>query len=238
MPSDILQLAESRGITRIVHFTPLNNLLGIARAGAVLPRSELATFARCNPELGLLDFAACNDAYRLDARPDCVNLSIQHPNAVLFRRFRMQCRTCDVWTVLLLAPECLATEGTLFTVGNAAASHVRRNGVGAGAEGFEALFREEQPAANIHGAFVHRRNGLASAYPTDPQAEVLVPARIPLRLVRAAAFESPMDMARARAALDLAAPDMSLPDLTIEPSLFGTRPSRPNSTVVNPQSAI
>lgn len=224
MSTSIEPLARSRGVTRLVHFTPLNNLLGIVRAGAVLPRSDLAAYARENPDLCLLDFAACNDACRLDARPDCVNLSVQHPNAALLRRFRERCLSCDVWSVLLLSPACLALEGTLFAVGNAASSHARRLGFGCGVAGFEALFREEQHAANLHGAVIHRRDGLPACYPTDPQAEVLIPARIPLRLVRAAAFPSPLDAARARAALELAAPGVSPPELVVDPTLFGPRP--------------
>ena len=222
------EAARQRGVTRLAHFTPLNNLLGIVELGAIVARDRLLTLARERNDTFLLDYIAFNDRLRLDHRTGHVNLSVQHPNARLLSRFRTIC-PCDVWCVLLVSPACLEAPGVLFAVGNAAARQVRQGGIASGVAGFEALFRDRQVSANQFQAYRLTRRGLDDNLPTDPQAEILFPGEIPLRLVDGIAFEDPLSLARAQAAIRLAG-DGGEPGtplrLFIDPHLFHERTAR------------
>lgn len=222
------EAARRRGVTRLVHFTPLNNLLGIIELGAIVARDRLQTLARERSGMFLLDYIAFNDRLRLDHRTGHVNLSVQHPNTRLLRRFRAVC-TCDVWCVLLVSPACLEAPGVLFAVGNAASRRVRQGGIAGGVAGFEAMFRDEQVSANQFQARRLTRCGLDDNLPTDPQAEILFPGEIPLRLVDGIVFEDPLSLARAQAALRLAGHEgQSVTPLrfSVDPHLFKERTTR------------
>ena len=226
--ADLVEAARRRGVTRLAHFTPLNNLLGIVELGAIVARDRLLTLARERNDTFLLDYIAFNDRLRLDRCTNHVNLSVQHPNARLLSRFRALC-SCDVWCVLLVSPACLETPGVLFAVGNVAARQVRQGGIASGVAGFEALFRDSQLSANQFQASRLTRRGLDDNLPTDPQAEVLFPGEIPLRLVDGIAFEDPLSLARAQAAIRLAG-DGGEPVtpllLLVDPHLFHERTAR------------
>jgi hypothetical protein len=221
--ASVAAVARGRGISQLVHFTPLNNLIGIMELRALAARDRVLELARQKADQHLLDYIAFNDRLRLDRRTGYVNLSIQHPNARLFRRFRTACTWCDVWCVLLIVPDCLDAPGVLFSIGNAAASQVRQTGTGAGLKSFEALFREAIIVSNRLGQYRLVRGELTACHPTDPQAEVLYPDEVPLTFVQALAFENPMDRARAHAAMKLAIPGVLLPSCTVNPELFQER---------------
>ncbi len=229
-PSSIAELIRARGISRVVHFTPFPNLLGIFRVGRLLPRDALLAHARENNDERLLDYVAFNDTLRLDARPDCINLSIQHPNIALLRRFRQRFVHCDLWAILLLSPTCLETPGTLFTTGNAASTQVRRFGTREGPEGLAALFAESRHAVNLHGVRVLGRRDLPPSCPTDPQAEVLLPRAVSVEELLGIAVATPEHAARARAALELVAGSSALPPFDVEPALFQS----PHTGVTSP----
>ena len=226
--ADLVEAARRRGVTRLVHFTPLNNLLGIVELGAIVARDRLLALARERNDTFLLDYIAFNDRLRLDRCTNHVNLSVQHPNARLLSRFRALC-SCDVWCVLLVSPACLETPGVLFAVGNVAARQVRQGGIASGVAGFEALFRDSQLSANQFQARRLTRRGLDENLPTDPQAEILFPGEIPLRLVDGIAFEDTLSLARAQAAIRLAG-DGGEPVtpllLFVDPHLFHERTAR------------
>lgn len=219
----IIAAARERGITRLVHFTPLINLLSIVEMRAIIARDRVIEIARQKADQHLLDYIDFNDRLRLDRHTRHINLSVQHPNSSLFRRFREACTWCDVWCVLLVTPEYLALPGVLFSRGNAASSYVRRTGTGSSAADFLALFAEEQVTANQYGTRSIVRSGLASCYPTDPQAEVMVPDEIPLCGVDGFAFESETARIRAAAALRVLLPDATLPELVVIPELYQER---------------
>lgn len=214
---------RERSITRLVHFTPLINLLSIVEMRAIIARDRVLEIARQKADRHLMDYIEFNDRLRLDRHTGHINLSVQHPNAFLFRRFREACAWCDVWCVLMVAPECLALPGVLFSRGNAASSHVCRTGTGSTAADFLALFAENLVSANQYGSRSIKRNGLASCYPTDPQAEVMVPCEIPLGRVTGIAFESEAAKVRAAAALQVLLNDTALPGLVVLPQLFQER---------------
>ena len=166
----ILAALERHAITRLIHFTPLVNLLGMLNCHAIMPMERVRAYALAHPESELLDYIQRNDKLRLDRRTDCINLSLQQPNFPLFRRFRLNlCNVMGVpdlaWCVLELDPTLCAYPGVNFTTTNAAANRARW---GQGLTGFEALFAT--PTANA---------------PRDQQAETLYPGDIPLSAIRA-----------------------------------------------------
>lgn len=116
----ILAALERHTITRLIHFTPLVNLLGMLDCHAIMPMDRVRAYAAAHPESDLLDYIQRNDRLRLDRRTDCINLSLQRTNAGLFRRFRTNlCNLMGVqdlaWCVLELDPTLCAHPGVNFT---------------------------------------------------------------------------------------------------------------------------
>ena len=215
---------QQRGISRLVHFTPLNNLFSIIEMQAVVARDRVLRIAKERADQFLLDYVNFNDSVRLDGRTSYINLSIEHPNTTLFSRFRERYTICDVWCVLQLVPQCLGLPGALYCVGNAASSRVRSCGTGATIDHLLALFADKVVTGNQYGQRTLTRVNLAACYPTDPQAEVLVPGEIDLSLVKSVAFEDEQSMRRAASALALISPNLLKPDFAICPELFKERP--------------
>jgi len=213
-----------RGISQLVHFTPLNNLFSIIELQALIARDRVLQIAKERKDQFLLDYVSFNDSMRLDARTNFINLSIEHPNISLFKRFRERYNDCNVWCVLLLTPNCLALPGALFCVGNAASTRVRACGTGATIEHLLALFADNVIAGNQFGQRTLNRHGLAACYTTDPQAEVLIPGEISLSFVKGIAFENAQALQRAKSALTLLCPDLLKPNFEILPELFNERP--------------
>ncbi len=221
----IRAFAQERGISRLVHFTPFNNLLGIANLNGIWARHKIEKYARAEQDQFLLDYISYNDEHRFDRRIDCVNLSIEHINHFLFRRFRDAfADQCDTWCVVEISPECLEKEGTVFTTGNAASSYVRRHGTQSGFNGLQALYAETVTSGNMRGTRTEMRTpSLREAHPTSPQAEVLFPEEIPLSLITAFVFEDDSKCARARAALEMENPGLALPPCIVRASDFEPR---------------
>ena len=98
MIDSIHDFIVQRGITRLVHFTPFENLLGIYNERCIMPVEMIEEQARVKNDDFLLDYIRFNDESRLDGRRDCINLSIQRINNFLFRRFKERFeRSCDLW---------------------------------------------------------------------------------------------------------------------------------------------
>lgn len=221
----IAQFVAERGITRLVHFTPFSNLLGIFSLQGILPRRDIEAYAKEHSDQFLLDYIAWNDQQRYDNRPDCINLSIQHANASLLRRFRQKFKECDLWCILEVDPACLQQKGVTFTIGNAASSYVKATGTRCGFAGLAAAFAETVTTGNCYGLKTVTRAGLALADPTDPQSEVLFPGKIPLQWVNALVFESNDDLNRVKSALETDHPGLRLPPLVVRPEDFQDRPT-------------
>ncbi len=220
----IRAFARARGISRLVHFTPLNNLLGIANLRGIWARRKIAAYAQKENDDFLLDYISYNDAQRFDKRMDCVNLSIEHINHFLFWRFREKFDLCDIWCVIEIDPACLEKEGVVFTTGNAASSYVRAHGSASGIDGLKALYADSVASGNLNGTRVDVRSAsLGSAYPTNSQAEVLFPEEIPLSCIKTFVFEDEGKCARARAALELDNPGVKLPPCLVRASDFVPR---------------
>ncbi len=219
LSQSISEAAAARGITHLVHFTPIENIIGMLTLGALVPRRTLLEKAEGDNFTYLRDYLCLNDMMRYDYRTDCLNLSIQHPNSKLFYEFRRRHVQCDLWVVLMLWPSLLDLPGTVFTIGNAASKVVQRTGSGEGQEAFNKLFaktvevdREKRRYHTIREArnrgwackgyqaiWVNRKRDLAACYPTDIQAEVLLPHEVPLEEIMAFAVENEEHAARLKA---------------------------------------
>lgn len=154
------QLAQ-RGITRLVHFTRLENLPSILRHG-LLPRQDL--------DRRRLPYHY-NDAVRLDGRLDTLCTTVSFPNYRMFYTLRQKQHAH--WIVLQLDARLLLDKPALFLPGNAACWHYQaalQAGDCSEPAHFAQLFADQgRPAL---------RSTLPDCYPTDPQAEVLIESAI------------------------------------------------------------
>ena len=169
MNSSIKKEANRRGITRICHFTPSRNLVHIASGfTGVLATKTLESDER--------NVFTATDLLRLDKHQDCISCSIEYPNAWYFDKAKTKDVLFKDWVVILIKPDYLWRNGTLFCPRNAASDYGA--GIGKGEDAFNALY-----AQAVRGAYGKERSRSAthlSASPTDQQAEVLIPDRISL----------------------------------------------------------
>lgn len=176
MNIEIKTEAERRDITRVCHFTPLRNLVHITTG----------TGLRSTRELSSVERRAFNqqDLQRLDQHPDHISCSIEFPNAWYYRsKASQRGEEADLfrtWVVLLLSPELLWTDETLFCHQNAAAG--RGSYICAGIDCFRDLFA--QSVGGTGGRTFHRQATRPASCPTNDQAEALIHRHVPLRDVR------------------------------------------------------
>jgi hypothetical protein len=205
----IRRIITERRVTRVVHFTRLENLASIAADGALHPRSWLEeTGRRFTP----------TDSHRHDGRSS-VNLSIEFPNYQMFFSKR---KSYDLderhWAVLVFEPRLLWEVPCAFSPINAASrsiSNQRR----------EALMTESAllalfgPEATTSGGRRIQRDELQipSSYCTHPQAEVLAQRPIELTYLRSVAVSDAM------VATHPDFPDSLRPQVTVVTELFGPR---------------
>lgn len=164
-------------LTRLTHFTPAINLPSILSDGEIRSVAHLAA-----------DVRACyrqTDLARLDGYPDRVCCSLQYPNGFYFdiARVKQAFRNFPDWICLLLDKRAASVEGTLFCPRNAAAS---TSWPKPGVQALDACY-----AASVagQGGMARTRGPLHDpASPTDVQAEVLLPAPVPLSVVHAIVF--------------------------------------------------
>ncbi len=165
MIASIRSSVTRRGITRLCHFTPSQNLAHIAED----PKGILASQHLENDEKAVFN---PTDSNRWDSHPNHVCCSIQYPNAWYFRTARSKESLFPDWVILLIEAHYLWHVGTKFCPRNAAAGGGRS--IREGAEAFEALF-----AGTVEGSRTLRRGPSHPAFlPTDEQAEVLVPDKV------------------------------------------------------------
>jgi hypothetical protein len=167
MSAGIQKEVQTRGITRICHFTQSRNLVHIASdsEGVKSTKALQADQNAC--------FTA-TDTKRIDGYTDHICCSVEYPNAWYLARAVAKEILFKDWVVLFVSPVYLWNPDTRFCARNAAA--------GGGAyivkslAGFQSLFAQEVDGA---GGNTRRRlgNHLVCS-PTDDQAEVLVKAKI------------------------------------------------------------
>jgi len=149
----INQILSERGIRHLVHFTPIQNVIGICRYG-LMPRSYL------NSEVLRMALGShFPDRVRADGLPEYSCLSLTSPNYKMFfvkRRENKKLR----WAVIIFRAELLAQLWAEYCVTNAATGIPPLHGAG----GLKKLFSLPDIRNNLN---------LAPNEPTDPQAEVL-----------------------------------------------------------------
>ncbi|CAM4127404.1 DarT ssDNA thymidine ADP-ribosyltransferase family protein [Saccharibacillus endophyticus] len=157
---------SQRGITRLCHFTKVNKLLHIVRN-----ESGVVANAFLQDQLDLLDK---NDLLRLDGREDYICCSVEYPNTWYLRRIKNNDPIFKDWVVLLLNPDLMVKETTLFCHRNAAAN--RGEYVKAGETGFRGMFNNPVQGRST----IYRSRDMLACCPTDGQAEVLIYQNIAL----------------------------------------------------------
>lgn len=164
MNNAIKNAVESRGITRICHFTPSRNLVHILT-------DEVGILATKHLQANERDIFTQTDLKRLDGHAGHICCSIEYPNAWYFDEAKSKDILFTDWVVLFVKSKYLWMPGTRFCSRNAA------SGFGAAiAEGetaFMSMFAQSVSGAG--GNTFKRYNSHLACCPTDNQAEVLVP---------------------------------------------------------------
>jgi len=166
MIETIKQEVESRGITRLCHFTPSRNLVHILTGTTGI----VATKKLQKDERNVF---TSTDLERLDRHEAYICCSIEYPNAWYFDKAKSKDELFKDWVVLFINPKYLWLPGTRFCPRNAASGY--GNSVAEGKEAFLSMFAKSVPGA--YGKTFTRSSHLA-CWPTDNQAEVLIPEKI------------------------------------------------------------
>lgn len=173
----VLQYAGQRGIAEVLHFTTNPGLLGILATGAVLSRDGLSA----DRYVEHIYTPNCADRLKDADWTGYVNLSITRVNSSMLTFSRNRHVADEVWwCVLAFDVSIMAHPGVYFSTTNNIYPAARRQ---QGITGLAALF--EQSVAGRYGNLSHRTVHTPINLPTDPQAEVLFPDRIPLSWLRA-----------------------------------------------------
>jgi hypothetical protein len=149
----IRQIVNRRNITKIVHFTHVDNLASIFERG-ILPRKDL-----CDNNIQFVQ----NDVQRLDKRTYATSVSISFPNYKMFHKYKYGNE--QHYAVLEVDSSVLWENHCLFCHTNAASNPIRTQ-----------CDKQLASPESLEGMFEGGRRNvcLQSCDPTDPQAEVLV----------------------------------------------------------------
>ena len=155
------------GIKRVVHFLPMNNLVGVLHAKALLCTARLPN---CEKVRYVYEQ---NTRERWDKQwTQFVSLSIERINLEFFLASQKKWQTEDNrWCILCFEPAILAHDGVTFATTNNTYSKVIR---GQGHRGFVQLFAPTVDG-RLREAKVHRPANHKASWPTDRRAEVLYP---------------------------------------------------------------
>lgn len=178
MTATVADVLKQRGVQRLVHFTPLINLISIFQQGEIRPSSVLGT----DPE----SYFAATDSERYDGRPDCVCCTFEYPNAYYQDQASKKPQLVNYpdWVHLILPPELAIREGTVFHPCNASKSSGKYGGTSA--EHLERLWSSPSIPGGYSRLATHPH-----AVPTDLQAEVQVLGTVPLSAVSAIVARTP-----------------------------------------------
>lgn len=170
----VLEEVRYRGIMEVLHFTTSRGLLGIFASQAILCRDQLPE----NEHIEYIYTPNCADRLKDREWTGYVNLSISHVNqAMLDSSNRWHPPSDELWWIILsFHPQILAAPGVYFATTNNTYPPVRR---GEGGAGLRALFADRIPWGYYGGIHV-RQPAAPKDSPTDPQAEVLYPSRLPV----------------------------------------------------------
>lgn len=162
------EILTKRGVTRLCHFTKLQNLTHIIM-------SENGILASC---VICKDTKNVNDISRYDGELDFVCCSVQYPNSWFLDKSMRN--NSDLifreWTVLCIDLDVLRNRNAKFCPCNASKSH--------GAYINSDMNKVESIFANTVPTFRYPRpSGMLSCCPTDGQAEILIESNIPRKYI-------------------------------------------------------
>ena len=170
--AQIRHFCVERGITKLLHFTRIENLRSILREG-LLSRETLDSRGQ----------QYCfNDQDRVDDYKNAVCLSISFPNYRMFYSIREEKKGEEVndayWTVLLLDAEVLWELDCAFCQENASSNRVRHIPLEdrKRPDALRDLFQKE--FHNDTKVILRQSLAIPRYFPTNPQAEILVFERI------------------------------------------------------------
>lgn len=209
MNVEIQREATQRGITRLCHFSPSRNLIHIA-VGKV---GILSTKNLTQSERGVF---TPTDLQRLDSYTGHICCSIQYPNAWYLDKARAQDALFPDWVVLLLGPRFLWLPGTRFCPRNAASGFGR--GIKEGTLAFREMFADSVLGAR--GRTYRRSVKHLDNVPTDEQAEVLVPDRVPQEDILGVAVQSAAQARNEAVRFRLAGIPSNTLKIVVAPTLF------------------
>lgn len=160
---DIKEFAQELGIPHLVHFTHVSNLESIIEHG-LLSREKVDALNKD---------AVTNDEERYDGRTNTISLSIAHPNDRMFYKYR---DNDEDWCVLGVKREILWKDDCLFLKHNAADARMstKEDGELSTIEAFKSMYDEMDELDSRQEQCLERYD------PTDKQAEILVPDKIPV----------------------------------------------------------
>lgn len=179
------EFMRSRQIDALFHFTRANNLQNIFRYG-LLPKENLLNNG-INVEF--------NDNYRYDGCENALCASLGFPNYKMF--YRLQRDNPDVdWVVIKLDANILLDYDydCAFCVTNAGSAESYSVNL-KDRKGIEALKKlyEDYP-----GKPSRQEMNLKDCYPTNPQAEVLIFGRVPVKYIKEVYFLNDMALHKYR----------------------------------------
>ncbi len=200
----IPEFVAQQDISKVIHFTTGDGLLGILGSKAVLPRVQLE-------DNKLLEFILqLNAEVRRDsAWLDYVNMSISRINSYYFEYSQNHHNVR--WYVLNFSPDILSHDDVVFTTTNNIYKGVSRS---EGIDGLKSAFASS--VTHEKGTFY--RFDTPSNCPTCNQAEVLYPGRLNLQHLNTVYARSEEEAKVPRAQLrTLGYPQI---DLVIDPTIF------------------
>jgi hypothetical protein len=203
------QEIQQRGITRLIHFTPFENVTIIVGEGKILPRNKLHNISWEWKELSTV-----NTAKRFDPKRN-LNTSIMHSNVYLLKYFKSQ-HPGRRFCVIGIDCKYIYEKQTTFSTTNAT---YRVATIGGDIQTFRFLFGEKvESRSGGNYVTMKRKDNLAPCHPTDPQAEVLIQAAIPYADILFIACRDQFELDLLASAFYV----LRLPEekLCVEPTLF------------------
>ena len=186
---------KRRGITRVVHITPVQNLKLILQN----PHGLVASAYINNKDVKI------NDHERWDRHTGFVCCSLEYPNYYYYERVSKPIlEEPSPWVVLEIDPEVICRNETRFCPTNAAFS--KGAYVNKGFDWFQQLFREDTyTSVTMFGKrtkTTSRVDGMPENLPTDIQAEIMPFKNVPLDNISAILFNDMEVLEQTKAELE------------------------------------
>lgn len=158
------EILANRGVTRLCHFTKLNNLVQI-----ITSEDGILSSDSIRP-----DIKDVTDSIRYDGVLDHVCCSVEFPNSWFLNSAKQNNRDkiFREWAVIYIKPEILDVRQAKYCPCNA--SKNRGGFISDNMEELESIFADE-----VSGFEHRRRPSMLSCCPTNGQAEILIKDNIP-----------------------------------------------------------